>query len=123
MPVAKKPVVQTTGKPVKPDFRGNPYAEKFWKSAVEAYDGFFSEEDTPLLTMACHAWSEYSTAYDDFRGTGGPDRWKTEARVFKWFALTHKMLVALGMTPCQRKNLIVPPSCDQGAESRPNDLD
>ncbi len=108
--MTRKQSVKTTGRPDRPEFRGDKVAEEFWQKTVDAYAGYFSREDSALLTLAAQAWSRYSEAYQNFELD--EENAKAEARMFKWFDRFHKMLVALGMTPCQRKNLTLPPTED-----------
>lgn len=97
--------VEATGKPRVPNF-GNKDAQDFWDDVTSAYDGYFGEEDTPILVLACDAWAQYRRCYRDLKNN--EDDPKLSALTIKWFDHAYKMLVALGRTPCQRKNLNIP---------------
>ena len=115
----KKESVKSTGKPVKPKFLTGE-ASKFWDQIVNAYDGAFGVEDTPILVLAVQAWEQYRESYSALSHGKDTDT-RSATLVCKWFDRVYKLLVALGLTPCQRKNLNVPPHFESvgAVERRP----
>lgn len=115
----KKESVKATGKPVKPKFLTGE-ASRFWDQTVNAYDGAFGVEDTPILVLAAQAWQQYRDSYASLSHGNETDT-RMATLVCKWFDRVYKMLVALGLTPCQRKNLNVPPQFESvgAVERRP----
>ena len=104
--------------PLKPVF-SNTDAEEFWDDTMTAYPSIFTAEDTFILVLAAEAWGQYRVCYDQLLGNESDS--KLAALVCKWYDRVYKLLVALGMTPCQRKNLNIPPTYDPigAVERRP----
>jgi hypothetical protein len=96
---------KSADKPHKPKF-DNDDAERFWNYATSACD-YLTFADTPLLVLASDVWAQYRKAYREFHGNEGDAKFAT--LVCKWIDRVYKMLVCLGMTPAQRKNLGAPP--------------
>ena len=88
-------------RPVKPQFK-TAEAEEFWDRTMSGEESILREEDTFLLILACDAWAEYKKCYEEFEETRDP---KLVGNLCKWFDRVYKLLVALGMTPFQRRKL------------------
>lgn len=97
------------------------------EAATEMWDlclrsGSFVEADLPLLVLTCHAWSSYRAAYARLEEQPENNRASTDAA--RWADKSYKYLVALGMTPCQRMKMALPPMSEGlGVERRGMDGD